>query len=729
MQETDPPRPLTAAALAGVALMMAYQVGSRTTREALFLGQYNTRSWLVMVAVSAVAAIAAALLLTRFLVRLGPRHFVPRLFLVSAALTLAEWALVVGAPGAGVIVVYLHVAAITPLLLSGFWSIFSEEFDARSAKRSFGRLAAVGTIGGLAGFALGEWLTARIGAASTLPALACLQALAAWTIAILPSAGGRAAPARGGPPVSTGQAARRLVTERYARHLALIVVGGSVAATLLDYAFVLKATEGSSHALHLMRAFGGFNVLVAVATFPVQALASSLVLERLGVAPAIGALPGVMAVGGAIAALVPGPVSVTAARALGAIVRGSLFRTGYDVLYTAIPPTRLRATKALLDAGCDRLGDILGVGLIALLFLAAPASPLRVLLAACAVIAAATLLVVTRTRTEYVAALERGLLDGELQPADLNRREMTTLTTLDRLFDHSAPRLDPATAQDQVAMQRALTSPDAAQVRAALQAATPLDPALVPFAIWLLDREEVRRDAARALLAQAERDIGPLTAALVDARKPVVVRCRVARILARCPSQGAVDGLTRGLEAERFDVRHACGAALLRLVERDARLVVDRDRILAAVLREARIERGVWESRRTLGPSPEGAEEAYIDAFLGDRAGRSLEHVFVLLSLVLAREPLRIAFRGLLSGDPHLRGTALEYLELVLPPAVRQAIWSHLEPERSVRRAADAPPVDRAQVLADLMRSSPSIEIALDALRRGDDRAAPAPDR
>ncbi len=42
---------------------------------------------------------------------------------------------------------------------------------------------------------------------------------------------------------------------------------------------------------------------------------------------------------------------------------------------------------------------------------------------------------------------------------------------------------------------------------------------------------------------------------------------------------------------------------------------------------------------------------------------QSLAHVFTLLSLVLPREPLQIAFRSLHADDRQLRGTALEYLE------------------------------------------------------------------
>ena len=57
-----------------------------------------------------------------------------------------------------------------------------------------------------------------------------------------------------------------------------------------------------------------------------------------------------------------------------------------------------------------------------------------------------------------------------------------------------------------------------------------------------------------------------------------------------------------------------------------------------------------------------------------DPADQRLSHVFSLLSLVLPREPLQIAHRGLLSNDRRLRGTALEYLEGTLPPHLRAGV-------------------------------------------------------
>ena len=56
-----------------------------------------------------------------------------------------------------------------------------------------------------------------------------------------------------------------------------------------------------------------------------------------------------------------------------------------------------------------------------------------------------------------------------------------------------------------------------------------------------------------------------------------------------------------------------------------------------------------------------------------------LEHVFLLLGVVLPREPVRASFEALTANDPQLRGLGLEYLESALPADIAQPLLSLLE--------------------------------------------------
>ena len=82
---------------------------------------------------------------------------------------------------------------------------------------------------------------------------------------------------------------------------------------------------------------------------------------------------------------------------------------------------------------------------------------------------------------------------------------------------------------------------------------------------------------------------------------------------------------------------------------------------------------------------------------------------------MLPTAPLQIAYRGLHTDDPKLRGTALEYLEGVLPPDISQRLWPFLGRDQAADARRRAP---RDEILADLLRSNESIMLNLEELRR-----------
>ena len=259
-----------------------------------------------------------------------------------------------------------------------------------------------------------------------------------------------------------------------------------------------------------------------------------------------------------------------------------------------------------------------------------------------------------------------------------------------------------------------LRSHDADRVSSILRREEGMTSLLVPHVIPLLAWDPVAPDAVFALRKVAEERIGELVDALIDPNQEFSVRRRLARVFSVCVSQRAVDGLVLGLDDLRFEVRYHCGRSLASILDKNPLVRVDSSHILEVVLREATVGRPVWESRRLLDEwdSREGA--SFLDSFVRDRAGQSQAHVFTLLSLVLPTEPLRIAFRGLHTTDPNLRGTSLEYLDGVLAPAIHRGLRPLLE-GRSAASHATRP---QADILADLLRSHESITLNLEELKR-----------
>ena len=180
-----------------------------------------------------------------------------------------------------------------------------------------------------------------------------------------------------------------------------------------------------------------------------------------------------------------------------------------------------------------------------------------------------------------------------------------------------------------------------------------LEAGLVAHAIPLLASDPVADYAMFALRKVAEERVGELFDALLDPNQDHAVRRRLARVFSVAVSQRAADGLMLALDDSRFDVRFQSGRSLAAILERNPGIRIDRQRVEEVVLREVAVSRPIWESRRLLDGL---VSESPMEEFVRDRAGQSLAHVFTLLSLVLPREPLQIAFRSLHSDDRQLRG-------------------------------------------------------------------------
>jgi hypothetical protein len=136
----------------------------------------------------------------------------------------------------------------------------------------------------------------------------------------------------------------------------------------------------------------------------------------------------------------------------------------------------------------------------------------------------------------------------------------------------------------------------------------------------------------------------------------------------------------------------------MRVVERNPKLFLPRARIERIVLAEVAREQQAASMIDEESLSDEAT--APLDVVTRDRVSRALEHVFTLLAVLLGSEAVKICFRALHQDDDRHRGTALEYLQTVLPGELRDAIWPSLGetgPLPSVR--------DPAEVLADLSRA------------------------
>lgn len=643
-------------------LALAVQVGLRAVRDALFLSRYDVSSLPLLVAVASLVSMFGAFQLSRLMTRHAPGRVVPLLNVASAVLFVIELLADAAAPRAVAVALYLHFSVGGALLVSGFWSIVNERFDPRSARRHIGVVNAGAALGGIFGPLMASLVPSpRI----VLGALAALQLVLAWQLRGLarPSTAKRPAAARSAPLSSSLRALR---SSPQLLWLSLLVVLGTSAAGLLDFAFKATAVHELGRGDAVLRFFAIFYAASGVVTFILQSFAGRAIVSRLGPAGTLAALPAGVVVAGAGAVVFGGLVVQAVARGVEQVLRYSLFRSGYELLFAPVPEADKRATKTLIDVGVDRIGDMLGA-LVVSSTVAAGAASGRLLLGGAVVLSLLALLVTMHLRRGQQASLARSL--RVMSPkVDVS---LVSLNLSGALPRPATPRpASPAPAVDPVIA--ALRSRDPERVRATLAAQSPLPLAYVGHVVPLLGWDDVAPAATEALSAIAPRIAGRLLDHLLHRDEEFAVRRRLPAVLEHAPGPLTALGLTLSLDDPRFEVRFRCARVLGRLRRRDPQLALDGARLLAAARRELGVEAGVWESQRLLdGDEGEGVENA-----------RSLEHVFRLLSLAFPGEPLALAFRGAGGTDAHLRGTALEYLETALPEDVRRVLWPYLETDR-----------------------------------------------
>jgi hypothetical protein len=521
---------------------------------------------------------------------------------------------------------------------------------------------------------------------------------------------------------------RALSQVSYLRNLAMLVLLGTIGAALADYIFKVVAVDAFGNGDALLRFFALYYAATSLLAFVIQTTSSTLALEKLGLALTASTPSLALAVGGIGGMLVPGLEGALVARGGESVFRGSLFRTGYELFFTPIPSTEKRAAKSIIDVGFDRLGDAVGGAVIRALILLPGPIQYTVIMAGAVVCSLAALWVARRLNKGYIQTLERSLINRavELDLGDIE--DITTRTAVLRTLQTSQlpqrTRADSSTsgisaialamADPEVQEILALRSRDRERILEVLRNDEGLPATLVPHVIPLLAWDPVAEEAGRALRRIVEERVGELTDALVNLNQPFAVRRRLARVFSTAVSQRAAEALLLALDDLRFEVRFHAGRSLASVLAKNALVRIDPGRIFNVVRAEVRVGRPVWESHRLLDGVAEEEHRPFVDEFLKDRASERLGHVFTLLSLVLPTTPLQIAYRGLHTNDPVLRGTALEYLEGVLPPDIREHLWPFLgdDPKRPAHGRS------RDEILADLLRSNESIVLNLEELRR-----------
>jgi hypothetical protein len=695
------------------ALGVGHQVAAKSLREGLFLSTFSVADLPKAMLGSALLAIPIALVVSRFMTRHGPARVAPALFVASALLSLLEWALLPGVPRAAALLVYLHVSVGGALLMSAFWSIVNERFDPHALKRVVGRIAAGATLGGLVGGAVMERVAHWLDARSTLPlvAAACLvAALGCRSLAatLAPATAAEAQPS--GRPPFTG----------YLWTLALLVASSAAASAFADFGLKQLAAGRYASAEDLVRFFAVLYTGASLLSFLLQALVARPLFEAIGLGGALAVAPLAGVTLGAISCLSPSFASVAALRSGDLALGPSLFRSAFEPLFTPLPAATKRGAKALVDVVFDKGGDAVASLVVLLVAMGGPTLVARAPTLFATFAFAVSLLLALRARQGYVDELERSLRAGTVRldevedPAARLTLSATALgmdrkTLLEQISRHqaalgaggtagaatasqpyasAAPEPESAETRELIDTVRVLLGRDRVELRQAL-GRRPLDPRLAAFVVPHLANEELVKPALTALRGMGPDVVGLLADVMLSEHQPLAVRRRVPHVLRALRGPRVASALTRALSADALEVRYRAALALLEVTRDERTFLPDSKEVFALAIKE--VERGTLTREAS-------------------------DHVFALLSLATTRGSLELVRQGLRTDDNKLRGTALEYLESLLPEAVRGPLVLALSERIAPRGQARS----ENQLLDELKRSI-RVDMSPQALPRDPD--------
>lgn len=190
--------------------------------------------------------------------------------------------------------------------------------------------------------------------------------------------------------------------------------------------------------------------------------------------------------------------------------------------------------------------------------------------------------------------------------------------------------------------------------------------------IAALPRPDLTDEAADALARLGNAVVPEIARRLTDPDEDLEVRRELPPVLVRIGTMAAEHVLVESLLNADTTLRHRTIASLnkLRLVRPDVRI----DRGTIEVLLAAEIA-GHYRSYQVLGPLHQQLKaDDPVLAAMGHAMEQELERIFRLMALAYPNEGLHDAYVGLRAANPIVRANALEFLDNILPPELRELL-------------------------------------------------------
>ena len=386
---------------------------------------------------------------TRFTARLPPKSVIPLTLSAVVGSVVGFWALFQADQTWASVPFYLLGQIFALLLISQFWNLANDLYDARQAKRLFGFIGGGASAGGIAGSTVLAALVERVGANTMLLFSAAILApcvpLVIYiirrsdlvTLSTIATAGDEKG-------VGGAKAFRMLRESKHLLIIAAVIAFGAMGAGLLDQQLNMAVEEvsGDEGAAAMARLLAQVQLALSITSLVIQMWLVSRIHRYLGIGVALLILPLGLGASGALI-LATGALGAAAfGRVLDSALRYSLDKTTREILFLPLPAALRQRVKPFVDVTVDR-GAKAALALLILVLIQPWGFGLGWRELSFVTLSMVSLWVFTavKARQGYLASFRQTIAEQGVEPTDLRLTQGPTvadLSTVETLVEELA---------------------------------------------------------------------------------------------------------------------------------------------------------------------------------------------------------------------------------------------------------------------------------------------------
>ena len=293
-------------------------------------------------------------------IRHVPRqHVVPATQAAIVGLLVVFWALLRTGAAWVTVAFYFFGLILGILLISQFWTLANDLFDARQAKRLFGFIGGGASLGGALGAGMTASIVEEVGSEQLVLVSALALALCAGIVTVLlrrHHVGEQAEFDASEEGVGGREALRLLSRSRPLQVLALTVGCAAAGAAVVDQqlSMAAEALRGDSGGDSIAAFLAQITAYLSLAGFVVQVALVSRIHRSAGIGVALLLLPIGFSASAALILFTGALWAVAGARVLGSTMRYTLDKTTREILFIPMATELRHRVKPFIDVTMDR---------------------------------------------------------------------------------------------------------------------------------------------------------------------------------------------------------------------------------------------------------------------------------------------------------------------------------------------------------------------------------------